>query len=133
MARWTAQVFVDSNVGQITAEVEASTPQGAEQQINRIYGPVQQIVNLRQSNSRSFGGGGSAPSGGSGCAGLFWIIVGIIVLGMFGGGEDDKTPSSPSVRPSQQTMVAPPTPKVDAAFRDYPTPSYCITENFEPC
>lgn len=131
MAQWTAQVFVDSNVGEITANVQASTYPGAKQQIERIYGPVQSIFNLREvSNSR---GGGGSSSGGSGCLALvglaFLIIVGGIA-GSGGGGDEDYTPSeSTSYAPIERVKTAPAST----------TPSYanpagpCLTANFEPC
>lgn len=121
MARWTAQVFVDSSVGTITAEVEAGTNYGAEQQIKRIYGPVQQIVNLRQVRQ---GGSSSSSSGGGGIGLVVLLLVG---AAMIGGGKGDKT-----------TPVAP-TPAPQSYERIAPTPSYanpagpCVTANFEPC
>ena len=133
MALWTAKVFVNSEVGEITATVEASTPHGASQQIKRIYGPVQQIVNLRQVNS---GGGGSYSGGSAGCGTLFWLILGIVILSFFGGEKDDTKPrqqrsAAPVERVAKPYTPEPPKPM----FRDYPTPppSYCVTENFEPC
>ena len=53
MALWTAEVFVNSNVGRITTEVEAATPYGAKEQIYAKHGKVQQIVNLRQVSRNS--------------------------------------------------------------------------------
>jgi hypothetical protein len=69
MATWKADVFVNSQVGWITTEVEASTFSGAQQQIYAKHGDVQQITNLRQVNSNS--GGSSFSSGDSG--GLLWL------------------------------------------------------------
>jgi len=66
MATWKADVFVNSQVGRITTEVEASTFQGAQQQIYAKHGNVQQIVNLRQvSNSNSSASSGSFDGGGT--------------------------------------------------------------------
>lgn len=48
MATWKADVFVDSQVGRITTVVEASSYEGARQQIRAKHGNVQQINNLRQ-------------------------------------------------------------------------------------
>ena len=53
MATWRAEVFVNSQVGRITTEVEAATASGAQQQIYAKHGNVQQIVNLRQVSSGS--------------------------------------------------------------------------------
>jgi hypothetical protein len=69
MATWKADVFVNSQVGRITTEVEAATFSGAQQQIYAKHGDVQQITNLRQVNSNS--GGSSFSSGDSG--GLLWL------------------------------------------------------------
>ena len=69
MATWKADVFVNSQVGRITTEVEAATFSGAQQQIYAKHGDIQQITNLRQVNSNS--GGSSFSSGDSG--GLLWL------------------------------------------------------------
>jgi len=104
MARWTAKVFVDSTVGEITANVEACTHEGARQQIERIYGPTQQIVNLRQVNGGNGGGGSS--SGGAGCLPLL-VIVGIIAAAIGGGGTNEKQnrPTTPPESLSQPQSV----------------------------
>ena len=75
MSTWKAEVFVNSSVGRINTEVEAATFQGAKQQIYAKHGDVQQIVNLRQVNSR---GSSSFSSGDSG--GLLWLAAIGIVL-----------------------------------------------------
>ena len=75
MATWKADVFVNSQVGRITTEVEAATFSGAKEQIYAKHGDVQQITNLRQVNSNS--GGSSFSSGDSG--GLL-LIAGIGVI-----------------------------------------------------
>ena len=69
MATWKADVFVNSQVGRITTEVEAATFSGAKEQIYAKHGNVQQITNLRQVNSNR--SGSSFSSGDSG--GLLWI------------------------------------------------------------
>lgn len=51
MATWKADVFVNSNVGQISTTVQAATFSGAKQQIYAKHGDVQQIVNLREVGS----------------------------------------------------------------------------------
>ena len=102
MATWKADVFVNSQVGRITAEVEASTFEGARQQIYAKHGDVQQIVNLRQVSS---GGGSSISSADS--EGLVWLLgigfvlyllvtywyiaipVGIIILVLIGMGMSE--------------------------------------------
>ena len=127
MARWTAEVFVDSTVGSITANVEAGTHQGAVQQIERIYGPVQQIANVREVSSR---GGGSAPSGGSGCGSAILFILAAICIGVFSGGEKDTSPSeTPQAAPMER--VAEPYQPSTPSYANPPGP--CVTVNFEPC
>lgn len=75
MAIWKADVFVNSQVGRITTEVEAATFSGAQQQIYAKHGDVQQITNLRQVNSNSSGSTFSSEDSG----GLL-LLVGIGVL-----------------------------------------------------
>lgn len=142
MALWTAEVFVDSSVGTIRPTVEAGTAHGARQQIERLYGPVTQIVNLRE--VRGGGGGGSSSSGGSGCGLLFGVLLLIAAAGLGAFDSDEKKPK-PTIdqrteqftfptSPAEAEPQAPQAPP-EPLFRDYPTPppSYCITENFEPC
>ena len=119
MARWTAKVFVDSTVGEITANVEAGTFEGAEQQIRRIYGPVTQIVNLRQVNG---GGGGGSSSGGSGCLGLL-VVVGIIAAAIGGGGDSDEKKNLPMNPP--ETIQQP-------QSQVFEQPTYVAPEGFSP-
>jgi hypothetical protein len=76
MATWRAEVFVNSQVGRITTEVEAATFSGAKQQIYAKHGDVQQITNLRQVSSS--GGGSSFNSGDS--EGLVWLLgIGLVL------------------------------------------------------
>ncbi len=131
--RWTAKLFVNSDVGEIDAEVYASTYPGAKQQIQAKYGDVQQIYNLRQAS-----GSASSSSGGAGCLPLLGLGLLVIIGGVFGGGSDDKTPTETYQNAPVERVQAAPAPVAPAAepqFRDYasPPPSYCITENFEPC
>ena len=137
---WTAEVFVDHEVGVITPVVQAGTLNGAERQIHALYGPVQQIVNLREVRSGGGGGGASSSSGG-----MVWIVIGLVIIGIFGKDRSADVPQGPvvdPVKPSIERLVdsaAPIAPSAPVApqpeFKDYPTPppSYCITENFEPC
>ena len=128
MAQWTAKVFVNSNVGEITANVEASTYPGARQQIENIYGPVQSIFNLREVSSN----GGGAASGGNGCLALIGL-AGLILIGGVAsttGGGDDYTPSETYENaPVERVEYAPKTSTPNYANHSGP----CITENFEPC
>jgi len=92
MATWKADVFVNSRVGRITTEVQASTFQGAKEQIYAKHGDVQQIVNLREVRSRDSSSSGSgvdfSGAGGIGLIGLLivgwafvsftpWILMGL--------------------------------------------------------
>ena len=131
MALWTAEVFVNSDVGTIRPTVEASTFHGARDQINRIYGPVTQIVNLREVNTRSGGGSSSEPGG---CGGVLLLVIGAILVGVFAGGEKENRPSTPPESLSQpQSYVAPPS-QPDPQFESYANPpGPCVTDNFEPC
>ena len=130
MALWTAEVFVNSDVGTIRPTVEASTFHGARDQINRIYGPVTQIVNLRQVNTNN--GGGSSSSGGSGCTTFLGFIVLCVMVGsaIFGGDGDSKRPSTPPQSPSVERTIAP-APVDVPSYANPPGP--CVTDNFEPC
>ena len=135
--RWVGQAFINSNVGEVTVEVYASTYPGAVQQVRAKYGDYQSLWNLNAVSSGS--GGGSSASGGSGCLALVGLAFLIIVGGLAGGGGgDDTTPTeTPQAAPVERVQAAPApvAPAAEPQFRDYasPPPSYCITENFEPC
>ena len=77
MATWKADVFVNSQVGRITTEVEAATFSGARQQIYAKHGDVQQITNLRQVRSGSNSSSDSDSASVGGAAGL----IGLVALG----------------------------------------------------
>jgi len=53
MPTYRAEVFVNSNVGTITTEVESATSYGAKEQIYAKHGNVQSITNLRQVSKNS--------------------------------------------------------------------------------
>lgn len=74
MATWKADVFVNSQVGRISTEVEAATFSGAKEQIYAKHGNVQQITNLHQ--VRSSGGGSSSSSAGDGSGAV--ALIGLI-------------------------------------------------------
>lgn len=106
---------------------------------NRYGGKVTTVhpAGTGGSSSSSGGGGGSASSPG-GCGGVILLILGAIIIGALGGGDKEGRPSTPPESLSQpQSRVAEPyTPAApEPQFRDYasPPPSYCVTENFEPC
>ena len=140
---WTAEVFVDHEVGVISPVVQAGTLNGAERQIHALYGPVQQIVNLRE--VRSGGGGGASSGSGGGSRTLALIGLGLAALAFVGGERTPDDAQGPVVDPEKPSIerlvesaapIAPPAPVApQPEFKDYPTPppSYCITENFEPC
>jgi hypothetical protein len=78
MATWRADVFVNSQVGRITTEVEAATFGGAKQQIYAKHGDVQQITNLRQVSSW---GGGSSSSSSDDIGG--YAIIAAVLFGIW--------------------------------------------------
>ena len=78
MATWRADVFVNSNVGRISTEVQASTFQGAKEQIYAKHGDVQQIVNLRQVSRNSSSTSGDSSSGSVGGT---VALIGLIAAG----------------------------------------------------
>lgn len=118
--------------------VEANTSQDAVSRVQRRNPGCQVfVVNSYNAPVNRGGGGGSASSPG-GCGGVILLILGAIIIGALGGGEKEGRPSTPPESLSQpQSRVAEPyTPAApEPQFRDYPTPppSYCVTENFEPC
>jgi hypothetical protein len=77
MSTWKANLFVNSRVGKICTEVQASTFQGAKDQIYAKHGDVQQILNI----SRVTGGSSNSDSDSSsmllGIAALF--LIGAII------------------------------------------------------
>lgn len=85
MATWRAEVFVNSQVGRITTEVQAATPSGAKEQIYAKHGNVQQIWNLRQVNNSSSSSDSSDGSVGGTVAliGLFAVLWAIFTLTPF--------------------------------------------------
>jgi len=132
---WTAEVFVDSNVGEITATVQASCFTGARQQIERIYGPVQQIVNLREINPNRPTSDTQTSFGGLVLAG-----IGIVVVGLFGSLGSDTEPSAapqsaPQPAPIERSYTVPATvdPGASRPLTYANPPGPCVTENFEPC
>ena len=73
MATWKADVFVNSQVGRITTEVEAATFSGAKEQIYAKHGKVQQIANLHQ--VRSNGNSDSSGMSLDGTVGLVGLVA----------------------------------------------------------
>ena len=54
MTRWTADVFINSQVGRITTEVEAATYEGARQQIIAKHGQLSQIYGISQASENVY-------------------------------------------------------------------------------
>lgn len=100
-----------------------------ERAANNRYGGKVTCVNPSGSCSTEAGGGSSSSSGGGGCGTLLLLGMGIAVLAMFGGGEGDKAapvaPSGTYDTPIERVETAP--------TYASPAPTYCVTENFEPC
>ena len=130
--RWTAKLFVNSEVGEIDAEVYAATLPGARQQIRAKYGDVQSIYNLNAQGPAGSGGGSGSSMG---CLPVFGLLALVVIAGVFGGGSDDTAPVESRQAAPVERVQATPVPTAEPQFRDYasPPPSYCITENFEPC
>ena len=89
-------------------------------------------------SSRGGGGGGVSASGSGGCLPVLGLLALVIIGGVAGSGGDDSTPTeTPQAAPVERVQAAPApvAPVTEPQFRDYPSPppSYCITENFEPC
>jgi len=83
MAHWKADVFVNSSVGKITAEVESATSYGAKEQIYAKYGNVGQITNLRQVSNRSSSSSSSGDGDGNGAVALIGIFIVFWILYSF--------------------------------------------------
>lgn len=75
---WTAQVYCGSEIGTVTANVEAGTISGAEAQIHAKYANVQQIGNLREVNTGANGGGGADAGGAMALGYLGLLVIGAI-------------------------------------------------------
>jgi hypothetical protein len=73
MTTWQADVFVNSRVGRIKTQVDASTYQGATEQIYAKHGDVQSIRNLHQVR------GSSSSSGDIGSITALFFLIGICV------------------------------------------------------
>lgn len=54
MTLWRAECWLGSNAGRQTLEVNASTPTGAKEQLQRVYG-AEHISNIREVSNRSTG------------------------------------------------------------------------------
>lgn len=75
MATWKAELFVNSRVGRINTEVEASTFSGAKEQIYAKHGNVQQIMNLREVSRRRGSTSSSSSSDVGGTMGLLGLVA----------------------------------------------------------
>ena len=88
MATWRAKCWLGSSSGYQELEVQSSTPYGAKEQFQRIYG-AEQIINLREVRGDSNSSGSSLDFGGTvGLIGLVasgwafvsftpWILMGL--------------------------------------------------------
>ena len=130
--RWVGQAFINSNVGEVTVEVYASTYPGAVQQVRAKYGDYQSLWNLTAVSSPGGGGSTSRGGAGSGCLALVGLFFLIIIAAASGGssGSDDTEPT--------ETLQNAPVERVEFSPQKS-TPSYanppgpCVTANFEPC
>ena len=79
MATWQANVFVNSQVGRIRTEVEASSYEGARQQIYAKHGDVQTISNLQRVRSSSVSSESDSSDSNSGMLLLIFIAIALIM------------------------------------------------------
>ena len=121
----------------VTVPVDSSYASDAARNIYPYAGAQYIWVKSWETGQPSRGGGGgiSAPSGGGGCLTILGLAVLVIIGGVAGGGSDDTTPTDTPQAAHVERVQAAPVPTAEPQFRDYasPPPSYCITENFEPC
>ena len=68
MATYRAKCWLGSSSGYQELEVQSSTPYGAKEQFERIYG-AEQIINLREVRS-----GGSSSSSSGDVGGYVWLF-----------------------------------------------------------
>lgn len=124
MATWRAEVFVNSSVGRITAEVEAATFSGAKEQIYAKHGQVQSITNLRQVNEAGnpSTGSQSKPNGCMVALGGIALLIGL-ATGAFKPSSQPDAYQTPA--PSSPSGEAP-SPSADQAPAQEPV------ENIEP-
>lgn len=124
----------------VNVPVDSSYASDAARNIYPYAGAQYIWVRSWETGQSSSGGGGgsvSSTSGGSGCLILLGLGALIICGGIFGT-DDNTTPTeTPQAAPVERVQAAPApvAPAAEPQFRDYasPPPSYCITENFEPC
>ena len=75
MATYRAKCWLGSASGYQELEVQSSTPYGAKEQFERIYG-AEQIINLREVRSSSNSSSDSGDVGG-------YLIIGAILFGIW--------------------------------------------------
>jgi len=78
--RWTAKCWMGSSSGYVDIEVNASSINGAKEQLERVYG-AEQIVNLRE--IRSSGSGFGSGMDMDGTVAFLLVVVGLIILVSF--------------------------------------------------
>ena len=91
-----------------------------------------------ETGQSSRGGSSSVSvSSGGGCLPALGLLALVIIGGVAGGGDDTTPTETPQAAPVERVQAAPApvAPAAEPQFRDYAStpPSYCITENFEPC
>ena len=106
--------------------VEANTSYDALARVKRRNPGCQVFVTNSYNAPINRGGGGSSSAGGCGTAVL--LVLAAIGIGLFSGGEGDKSPSeTPQAAPIER-------PAPEPQIRNYANPpGPCVTNNFEPC
>ena len=144
MARHSEVLIQGTNVPggsfKVNVPVDSSYASDAARNIYPYAGAQYILVKSWETGQSSFGGSGgsvSSASGGSGCLILLGLGALIICGGIFGTSDDNTPTETPQAAPVERVQAAPApvAPAAEPQFRDYasPPPSYCITENFEPC
>jgi hypothetical protein len=74
MATWKAECWLGSKAGRQTLEVQASSLNGAKEQLQRVYG-AEQICNLREVRNNSSGSSGGSEGSFEGSVALIGLIA----------------------------------------------------------
>ena len=123
----------------VTVPVDSSYASDAARNIYPYDGAQYIWMKSWETDQPSRGGGGSSSGAGMGPGTIVMGLIGLILVAGIGSAfEDDTAPvETPQAAPVERVQAAPApvAPAAEPQFRDYasPPPSYCITENFEPC
>lgn len=123
---------------EVTVPVDSAYASDAARNIYPYDGAQYIWMKSWDTDQPSRGGSSSVSvSSGSGCLPVLGMLFVAIMIGVAGGSEDKTPTQTPQAAPVERVQAAPApvAPAAEPQFRDYasPPPSYCITENFEPC